>query len=79
MRVQLQEQLDAVDHILDLCTPQLKLRLQDVQHNVVERWEGLRLHTEQREEELKWACQRHLFFNTVSTNVTNERIGDTWE
>ncbi|XP_035467370.2 spectrin beta chain, non-erythrocytic 5 isoform X2 [Scophthalmus maximus] len=62
---QLQEQLDAVDHILDLCTPQLKLRLQDVQHNVVERWEGLRLHTEQREEELKWACQRHLFFNTA--------------
>ncbi|XP_056249803.1 spectrin beta chain, non-erythrocytic 5 [Seriola aureovittata] len=62
---QLQEQLDAVDPILDLCTPQLKLRLQDVQQELVERWEELRLHTEQREEELKLACQRYLFLNTA--------------
>ncbi|XP_023280049.1 spectrin beta chain, non-erythrocytic 2-like [Seriola lalandi dorsalis] len=61
----LQEQLDAVDPILDLCTPQLKLRLQDVQQELVERWEELRLHTEQREEELKLACQRYLFLNTA--------------
>ncbi|XP_029350237.1 spectrin beta chain, non-erythrocytic 5 [Echeneis naucrates] len=62
---QLQEQLDAIDPILDVCTPQLKLRLQDVQQEVVERWEELRLHTEQREAELKLACQRYLFFNTA--------------
>ncbi|XP_044022541.1 spectrin beta chain, non-erythrocytic 5 isoform X2 [Siniperca chuatsi] len=63
--LQLQEQLDAVDSILDLCTPQLKLRLQEVQQEVVERWEELRLHTEQREAELKLACQRYLFLNTA--------------
>ncbi|KAG7510030.1 spectrin beta chain, non-erythrocytic 5 [Solea senegalensis] len=62
---QLQEQLDAVNPILDLCTPHLRLRLQDVQQEVVEWWEELRLHTEQREEELKLACQRYLFLNTV--------------
>ncbi|XP_062252883.1 spectrin beta chain, non-erythrocytic 5 [Platichthys flesus] len=62
---QLQEQLDAVDTVLDLCTPQLKLRLQSVQQEVVERWEELRLNTEQREEELKVACQRYLFLNTA--------------
>uniref|UniRef100_A0A4W6DIZ9 Spectrin beta, non-erythrocytic 5 n=1 Tax=Lates calcarifer TaxID=8187 RepID=A0A4W6DIZ9_LATCA len=62
---QLQEQLDAVDPVLDLCTPQLKTRLHDVQQQVVERWEELRLHTEQREEELKMACQRYLFLNTA--------------
>lgn len=63
--LQLQEQLDAVDTILDLCTPQLRLRLQEVQQEVVERWEELRLHTEQREAELKLTCQRYLFLNTV--------------
>lgn len=68
MCVQLQEQLDTVDSILDLCTPQLKLRLQEVQQEVVERWEELRLHAEQREEELKVACQRYLFLNTVRTD-----------
>ncbi|KAM9354795.1 spectrin beta chain, non-erythrocytic 5 [Pholidichthys leucotaenia] len=62
---QLQEQLDAVDSILELCTPQLKLRLQEVQEEVVERWEELRLLAEQREEELKLACQRYLFLNTA--------------
>ncbi|XP_054653046.1 spectrin beta chain, non-erythrocytic 1 isoform X2 [Dunckerocampus dactyliophorus] len=62
---QLQEQLDAVDSILDLCSPQLKRRLQEVQHEVVEQWEELRFHTEQREVELKLACQRYLFLNTA--------------
>uniref|UniRef100_A0A3Q3IUH0 Calponin-homology (CH) domain-containing protein n=1 Tax=Monopterus albus TaxID=43700 RepID=A0A3Q3IUH0_MONAL len=62
---QLQEQLDAFDSILELCTPQLKLCLQEVQQEVVERWEELRHHTEQREEELKLACQRYLFLNTA--------------
>ncbi|XP_008275361.1 spectrin beta chain, non-erythrocytic 5 [Stegastes partitus] len=62
---QLQEQLDAVELVMDLCTPQLKLRLQEVQQEVVERWEELRLHTERREEELKLTCQRYMFFNTA--------------
>uniref|UniRef100_A0A3Q1IVH4 Calponin-homology (CH) domain-containing protein n=1 Tax=Anabas testudineus TaxID=64144 RepID=A0A3Q1IVH4_ANATE len=62
---QLQEQLDAVDSILHLCSPQLKLSLQEVQKEVVEKWEELRLHTEKREQELKLACQRYLFLNTV--------------
>ncbi|KAM7403778.1 hypothetical protein PAMA_004285 [Pampus argenteus] len=60
---QLQEQLDGVDTILHICTPQLKLRLQEVQQEVVEGWEELRLHTEQREVELKLACQRYTFLN----------------
>ncbi|CAK6979040.1 spectrin beta chain%2C non-erythrocytic 5 [Scomber scombrus] len=62
---QVQEQLDTVDSILKLCSPQLKLRLQEVQQEVLERWEDLRLHTEQREEELKRACQRYTFLNTA--------------
>ncbi|XP_026156546.1 spectrin beta chain, non-erythrocytic 5 isoform X2 [Mastacembelus armatus] len=62
---QLQDQLDAVDSILDFCTPQLKHRLQEVQQEVVERWEELQHHTEQREAELKLACQRYLFLNTA--------------
>uniref|UniRef100_A0A667YRF9 Spectrin, beta, non-erythrocytic 5 n=1 Tax=Myripristis murdjan TaxID=586833 RepID=A0A667YRF9_9TELE len=62
---QLQEQLDRVDSILDLCWPHLRLRLQEVQQEVVERWEELRLHTEQREAELKRACQRYQFLNTA--------------
>lgn len=65
--LQLQEQLDAVGSILDLCTPHLKLRLEEVQQEVVERWEKLRGHAEQRGEELKLACQRYLFLNTVKT------------
>ncbi|XP_030248101.1 spectrin beta chain, non-erythrocytic 5 [Sparus aurata] len=63
MEQQLQEQLDAVDSILHLCSPQLKLRLEEVQQEVVERWEELRRHAEQREEELKLASQRYLFLN----------------
>ncbi|KAF3845474.1 hypothetical protein F7725_008637 [Dissostichus mawsoni] len=62
---QLQEQLDGVDSILDLCSPQLKLRLQEVQQQLVERWEDLRLHAEKRDEELKLACQRYMFLNTA--------------
>ncbi|XP_076605262.1 spectrin beta chain, non-erythrocytic 5 [Chaetodon auriga] len=65
MEQQLQEQLDAVDSILDVCRPQLKLRLEEAQQEVVERWEELRRHAEQRQEELKLACQRYLFLNTV--------------
>lgn len=73
--LQLQEQLDAVDAVLHLCTPQLKLRLQNVQQKVLEQWEELRLSTEQRQEELKLACERYLFLNTVS-GETNQVIDD---
>ncbi|XP_029982912.1 spectrin beta chain, non-erythrocytic 5 [Sphaeramia orbicularis] len=62
---QLQEQLDTVDSILEFCTPHLKRHLQELQQEVVERWEELRLHAEQREAELKLACQRYLFLNMV--------------
>lgn len=62
---QLQEQLDAVDSVLECCSPSLKLRLEEVQEEVVEQWEQLRGHAEQRGEELKVACQRFLFLNTV--------------
>ncbi|XP_078145742.1 spectrin beta chain, non-erythrocytic 5 [Centroberyx gerrardi] len=62
---QLQEQLDGIDSILELCSPHLRLRLQEVQQEVVERWEELRLHMEQREAELKLTCQRYLFLNTA--------------
>lgn len=70
--LQLQEQLDAVDSILHLCSPQLKLRLEEVQQEVVERWEELRRHAEQREEELKLASQRYLFLNMVKTDTQTD-------
>lgn len=73
--LQLQEQLDAVDSVLDLCTPHLNFRLEEVQQEVVERWEELRRHAERREDELKLACQRYLFLNTVKTDGrTDERL-----
>lgn len=62
---QLQELLDAVGTILDLCPPQLDLHLEEVQQEVVGRWEELRGHAEERGEELKFACHRYLFLNTV--------------
>lgn len=62
---QLQEQLDAADATLECCPPSLKLRLEEVQEEVVQQWEELRGHAEQRGEELKVACQRFLFLNTV--------------
>ncbi|KAG7215088.1 hypothetical protein INR49_011666 [Caranx melampygus] len=49
----------------ELAATEQQLRLQDVQQEVVERWEELRLHTEQREKELKLACRRYLFLNTA--------------
>ncbi|XP_030614955.1 spectrin beta chain, non-erythrocytic 5 [Archocentrus centrarchus] len=84
---QLQEQLDTVDSVQDLCTPHLKQRLQEVEQEVVERWEELRLLAEQREVELNLACQRYLFLNTVqdyflwcsqliSTMAAEESISD---
>lgn len=63
--LQLQEQLDAVDSILHICTPHLKLRLVEVQQDIVERWEELRGHAELRGEELNLAYHRHLFLNMV--------------
>lgn len=74
--LQLKEQLDAVDTILDLCTPQLKRRLEEVQQEVIEQWEDLRQHAEQRDEELKLACQRYLFLNTVKTDDRQLNIVD---
>lgn len=65
--LQLQEQLDSVSSILDHCTPHLKLRLVEVQQKVVEWWEELRSDADRRGEELKLACQRYLFLNTVKT------------
>lgn len=71
---QLQEQLDAVDSLLEGCPPSLKLRLEEVQGEVVEQWEQLRGHAEQRGEELKVACQRFLFLNTVKMERVCLRI-----
>lgn len=65
--LQLQDQLDAVGSVLEFCPPSLKSRLEEMQEEVVERWEQLRGHAEQRGEELKVACQRFLFLNTVKT------------
>ncbi|XP_067099877.1 spectrin beta chain, non-erythrocytic 5 [Osmerus mordax] len=62
---QLQELLDATDSTLELCTPDMRLRLQDQQQEVVGNWERLRLHIDQREAELKLTRQRYLFLNTV--------------
>ncbi|XP_068195162.1 spectrin beta chain, non-erythrocytic 5 isoform X2 [Antennarius striatus] len=63
MEQQLQEQLDAVDSIMDGCVPHLKPRLEEVQQELVERWEGLRCQAEQRGEELKLTHHRYLFLN----------------
>ncbi|XP_017558803.1 spectrin beta chain, non-erythrocytic 5 isoform X2 [Pygocentrus nattereri] len=62
---QLQELLDAADSILDLCSPQLKGKMQEQQQEVVESWERLRMQMEKREEELRLSKQRYLFLNTV--------------
>ncbi|CAN9501902.1 unnamed protein product [Ophioblennius macclurei] len=62
---QLQEHLDRVEYISARCTPQLRLRLQEVQQEVVEGWEELRLLTGRREAELTLACQRYQFTNTA--------------
>uniref|UniRef100_A0A3B4GB01 Spectrin beta chain, non-erythrocytic 5-like n=1 Tax=Pundamilia nyererei TaxID=303518 RepID=A0A3B4GB01_9CICH len=62
---QFQEQLDSVESVLELCTPELSVRLQKVQDEVVERWEELRLLAEKREEELKRASQRYQFLSMV--------------
>ncbi|XP_036450101.1 spectrin beta chain, non-erythrocytic 5 isoform X2 [Colossoma macropomum] len=62
---QLQELLDAADSILDVCSPELKGKMQEQQQEVVESWERLRMQMEQREEELRLAKQRYLFLNTV--------------
>jgi len=37
-----------------------------LQQEVVESWEGLRMHMEQREEELRSAKDRYMFLNTVA-------------
>ncbi|KAF7648029.1 hypothetical protein LDENG_00163000 [Lucifuga dentata] len=60
---QLQDQLDGVNSIMEICPPHLRLRLQEVQQDVVEQWEDLRLLAEQREAELKLASQHYLFLN----------------
>ncbi|XP_050989413.1 spectrin beta chain, non-erythrocytic 5 isoform X1 [Labeo rohita] len=62
---QLQELLDGTDDILDMCSPELKERLQELQQEVVESWESLRMHMEQREEELRAAKGRYMFLNTA--------------
>ncbi|XP_043119308.1 spectrin beta chain, non-erythrocytic 5 isoform X2 [Puntigrus tetrazona] len=62
---QLQELLDGTDGILGMCSPELRVGLQERQQEVVESWEGLRMHTEQREEELRSAKDRYMFLNTA--------------
>ncbi|XP_077095863.1 spectrin beta chain, non-erythrocytic 5 isoform X1 [Siphateles boraxobius] len=62
---QLQELLDGTDTILDMCSPELRVGLQELQQEVVESWESLRMHMEQREEELKSAKDRYMFLNTA--------------
>ncbi|CAB1331140.1 unnamed protein product [Coregonus sp. 'balchen'] len=62
---QLQELLDMADSTLNLCSPEMRVLLQEQQQEVVEHWEKLRLHMDQREGDLKRARQRYLFLNTV--------------
>ncbi|XP_068608001.1 spectrin beta chain, non-erythrocytic 5 [Brachionichthys hirsutus] len=84
---QMQELLDAVDSIVDIRVPHLKLRLEEVQQELVECWEELRCKAEQRGEELKLTHQRYLFLNTaqdyllwcnqlISAMVAKETISD---
>uniref|UniRef100_A0A673I813 Spectrin beta chain, non-erythrocytic 2-like n=1 Tax=Sinocyclocheilus rhinocerous TaxID=307959 RepID=A0A673I813_9TELE len=62
---QLQELLDGTDTILDMCSPELRVGLQELQREVVESWESLRMHMEQREEELRSAKDHYMFLNTA--------------
>ncbi|XP_030641786.1 spectrin beta chain, non-erythrocytic 5 [Chanos chanos] len=62
---QLQELLDSTDTILDQCSPDLRRKLQRQQQDVVECWEQLRVHMDQREEELQTTKELYLFFNTA--------------
>jgi len=61
--------LDDTDAILERCSDHFKPRLQEVQQEVVERWEELRLTIDQREVELKVAGQRYNFLNTVRSLI----------
>lgn len=71
--LQLQELLDGTDAILGMCSPELRVGLQELQQEVVENWERLRMRMEQREEELQSAKDRYMFLNTVSSvhNILN--------
>ncbi|XP_068070705.2 spectrin beta chain, non-erythrocytic 5 isoform X1 [Danio rerio] len=62
---QLQELLDGTDAILGMCSPELRVGLQELQQEVVENWERLRMRMEQREEELQSAKDRYMFLNTA--------------
>lgn len=57
--------MDGTDTILEMCSPELRVRLQELQQEVVESWESLRMHMDQREEELRSAKNRYMFLNTV--------------
>lgn len=61
------------DSTLDLCSPEMRVLLQDQQQEVVEHWEKLRLHMDQREGDLKRARQRYLFLNTVTNSIVTVR------
>ncbi|KAL0969732.1 hypothetical protein UPYG_G00231540 [Umbra pygmaea] len=63
--LQLQELLDGTDSTLELCSPEMRVLLQEQQQEVVENWDKLRLHMDQREGELQRARQHYLFLNTV--------------
>ncbi|KAI2654409.1 Spectrin beta chain, non-erythrocytic 5 [Labeo rohita] len=56
---------EALVHELAGTEQQLKERLQELQQEVVESWESLRMHMEQREEELRAAKGRYMFLNTA--------------
>nr|XP_055027307.1 spectrin beta chain, non-erythrocytic 5 [Misgurnus anguillicaudatus] len=62
---QLQDLLDGADDILDMCSPELRVGLQEQQQEVVESWDSLRMHMELREEELRLAKDRYMFLNTA--------------
>ncbi|KAA0711222.1 Spectrin beta chain, non-erythrocytic 5 [Triplophysa tibetana] len=65
IELQLQGQLDGIDDILDMCSPELRVGLQEQQQEVVESWDGLRRHMEQREEELRSTKDLYMFLNTA--------------
>lgn len=66
--------MDGTDTILDMCSPELRVGLQELQQEVVESWESLRMHMEQREEELRSAKERYMFLNTVRYTPSSQYI-----
>ncbi|XP_077120129.1 spectrin beta chain, non-erythrocytic 5 isoform X3 [Ranitomeya variabilis] len=62
---QLQELVDAADGALSRCSGEQNLTLQQIQNEVVEKWELMKTKVEKRRTDLEQACRLYLFLAAV--------------